>query len=110
MGFSRQEYGVGCHALLQWIFPTQGSNPSLLRLLRWRESSLPLRRWESPKPWKPKRLLFKLMYMKCPEQANPQRQKADLCLPGAGRRKDRAGLLMGTGFLSGGMKMFCNQW
>ena len=22
--------GVGCHALLQWIFPTQGSNPSLL--------------------------------------------------------------------------------
>ena len=26
MGFSRQEYGVGCHALLQGIFPTQGSN------------------------------------------------------------------------------------
>ena len=23
MGFSRQEYGVGCHALLQGIFPTQ---------------------------------------------------------------------------------------
>ena len=21
--------GVGCHVLLQWIFPTQGSNPSL---------------------------------------------------------------------------------
>ena len=29
--------GVGCHALLQGIFPTQGSNPHLLRLLccRW---------------------------------------------------------------------------
>ena len=30
MGFSRQEYGVGCHALLQGIFLTQGSNPGLL--------------------------------------------------------------------------------
>ena len=30
MGFSRQETGVGCHVLLQWIFPTQGSNPQLL--------------------------------------------------------------------------------
>jgi len=26
--------GVGCHALLQGIFPTQGSNPSLLHC-RW---------------------------------------------------------------------------
>ena len=29
MGFSRQEYGVCCHFLLQRIFPTQGSNPVL---------------------------------------------------------------------------------
>ena len=28
-GFSRQEYWRGCHALLQGIFPTQGSNPGL---------------------------------------------------------------------------------
>ena len=34
MGFSRQEYWVGCHALLQGIFPTQGSNTCLLCLLR----------------------------------------------------------------------------
>ena len=27
MGFSRQEYWSGLHALLQGIFPTQGSNP-----------------------------------------------------------------------------------
>ena len=27
--------GVGCHALLQGIFPTQGSNPRLLCLLHW---------------------------------------------------------------------------
>ena len=26
MGFSRQEYVVGCHSLLQGIFPTQGLN------------------------------------------------------------------------------------
>ena len=34
--------GVGCHALLQGIFPTQGSNPSLLHLLHWQVGSLPL--------------------------------------------------------------------
>ena len=28
-GFSRQEYSVGCHVLLQRIFPTQESNPGL---------------------------------------------------------------------------------
>ena len=30
MGFSRQEYGVGCHFLLQGIFPNQGSKLLLL--------------------------------------------------------------------------------
>ena len=34
--------GVGCHALLQGIFPTQGSSPHLLRLLHWQVSSLAL--------------------------------------------------------------------
>ena len=34
--------GVGCHFLLQGIFPTQGLNPRLLCLLLWQESSLPL--------------------------------------------------------------------
>ena len=34
--------GVGCHALLQGVFPTQGSNPRLLRLLHWQAGSLPL--------------------------------------------------------------------
>ena len=33
--------GVGCHALLQGIFLTQGSNPSPLRLLYWWAGSLP---------------------------------------------------------------------
>ena len=33
---------MGCHALLQGIFLTQGSNWSLLRLLHWQAGSLPL--------------------------------------------------------------------
>ena len=33
---------VGCHALLQGIFLTQGLNPHPLCLLRWRVDSLPL--------------------------------------------------------------------
>ena len=34
--------GVGCHALLQGVFPTQGSNLSLFHLLHWQVGSLPL--------------------------------------------------------------------
>ena len=34
--------GEYCHALLQGIFPSQGSNPHLLHLLCWQEDSLPL--------------------------------------------------------------------
>ena len=41
--------GVGCHALLQGIFPTQGLNPCLLCLLHWQPGSLPL-----ASPGKPK--------------------------------------------------------
>ena len=40
--------GVGCHALLLGIFPTQGSNPHLLRLLHWQVGSL-LPIWEAHK-------------------------------------------------------------
>ena len=34
--------GVGCHSLLQGIFPIQKSNRHLLHLLHWQASSLPL--------------------------------------------------------------------
>ena len=34
--------GVSCHALLQWISPTQGSTPWFLCLLHWQDGSLPL--------------------------------------------------------------------
>ena len=39
---------MDCHALLQGIFPTQGSNPRLLYLLYWQAGSLPLApTWEA---------------------------------------------------------------
>ena len=40
--------GVGCHFLLQGIFPTQGLNPRLLHLLHCRQIILPLSHWGSP--------------------------------------------------------------
>ena len=40
--FPGKNIGVGCHFLLQGIFPTQGSNPHPLHLLHWQEYSLPL--------------------------------------------------------------------
>ena len=39
--------GGGCHALLQGIFPTQGSNPSLLCLLH-RQAGSSWEHWEVP--------------------------------------------------------------
>ena len=39
---------VGCHFLLQGIFPTQGSNPYLLCLLRWQADALSLSFLGSP--------------------------------------------------------------
>ena len=38
--FSRQDYWSGLQALLQGIFPTKGSNPSLLSLRHWQSGSL----------------------------------------------------------------------
>ena len=43
-----KDIGVGCHALLQGIFLTQGLNPHLLCLLHGQEGSLPLVALGSP--------------------------------------------------------------
>ena len=49
MGFSpSKNTEVGCHALLQGIFVTQGSNPSTLCLLHWQVDSLPLSHLGTP--------------------------------------------------------------
>ena len=49
-GFSSQESWLGCHLLLQGIFPTQESNLPLrlFRLLHWQADSLPLSHQEAP--------------------------------------------------------------
>ena len=44
---------VGCHALLQGIFLTLGSNPCLLCLLHWQAGSLPLVPPGKPNPPSP---------------------------------------------------------
>ena len=43
--FPGKNTGIGCHVLLQGVFPTQESNPSLLR---WQADSLPLSHHERP--------------------------------------------------------------
>ena len=46
---------MGCHALLQGIFPIQGLKPRLFHLLHWRAGSLPLE-----PPGKPESLFLSL--------------------------------------------------
>ena len=41
--FPGKNTGVGCHFLLQGVFPTQGSNSLFLHLLYWQVDFLPLR-------------------------------------------------------------------
>ena len=48
--FLGKNTGVGCHLLLQGIFPTQGSNPRLLHLLYWQGDSLTLNHKPHGKP------------------------------------------------------------
>ena len=54
---------VGCHALLQGIFPTQGSNLCLLCFLHWQMAYSPLAPPEST--WCPPNLSILLQMAKC---------------------------------------------
>ena len=45
--FPGKNTGAGCHFLLQGIFLTQGSNPSLCSFLHWEADSLPLHHLEN---------------------------------------------------------------
>ena len=51
MRLSWQDAGVGCHFLLQGIFPTQGPSPRLQWLLHWQADALPLSHLGSPWPY-----------------------------------------------------------
>ena len=48
MGFSRQDTGVGCHALFQGIFLTQGSNLHLLHSRQILYHSVTRDWWKNP--------------------------------------------------------------
>ena len=52
---------MGCHALLQGIFPTQGSKLGLLYLLHWQVDSLPLEQ-----PGKPLLVMSNSLFLKSP--------------------------------------------
>ena len=62
--------GVGCHALLQGILPTQVSNQHLLCLLHWQAGSLPL----AP-PGKLKFMLVEHKSKTCPNNSKGPREK-----------------------------------
>ena len=49
--FSGKNTGVGCHLLLQGIFPNQGSNPSLLYLLHCRHTFYHCTTWDTGHSW-----------------------------------------------------------
>ena len=70
--FPDKNTGVGCHFLLQGIFPTQESNPCLLCLLHWQGGSLPL----AP-PGKPPRLEYFMINV---EQPQPQSKESGMIM------------------------------
>ena len=53
--FLGKNTGVGCHFLFHGIFPTQGSNSSLLHLLYWQADSLPIVPLGKPKAFRDRR-------------------------------------------------------
>lgn len=53
-------------------------------------------------------ILYDSIYMKCPRQTNPQRQKADRWLPGAGGGGMGSSCSMGLGFPLGEKEMLWN--
>ena len=89
--FQARILGVGCHVLLQGIFPTQGSNPSLLHLLHWQVDSLPLHHqgsltpilgniYSSPNTLKPPYLVPLPMVSSLSKAAHPLKCLANLHL------------------------------
>ena len=84
---------MGCHVLLQAIFPTQESNPRPLHLLHWQADSLPL-----VPPGEPSSSLLAPIpfFHSLPHQCQPARGLHHLQRPSlseAGRRPDLSGHL-----------------
>ena len=81
--------GVGCHALLQGIFPTQGSNPHLLHLLHWQLGSLP----PAPPGKPPVKAAAAKSLQSCPTLCDPiDRNQPGSPVPGFSRQEHWSGL------------------
>ena len=63
--------GVGFHALLQGIFPTQGLNLCLLCLLHWQAGSLPLAPPGEPSTMSLSSVQFSSVAQSCPTLGDP---------------------------------------
>ena len=74
MDFPGKNTGVGCHFLLQEIFPTQGSNPCLLH---WQVCSSPLSHQGSPPL---QRGNAKFTFVNTPEQGQTSWWMSGFCL------------------------------
>ena len=80
MGFPRQESGVGCHSLLQGIFPTRGSNPPLLSLLHWEAVPLPLAPSQKPSLVVEGQILANIMQVDRCSAKREKKQSSWFCL------------------------------
>ena len=97
-----QNTGVGCHALLQGIFSTQGSNPHFLCLPHCQAGSLPVA--PPTKPWRHYAewnksvmkglLLYNSTYMKFLELLTSLRQLGESSLPEPGWKGMESSCLM----------------
>ena len=104
---------MGCHALVQGIFPTQGSNPRLLRLLHWQADSLPRvppgpqTRTESPASSQMQTIDLRVISA---EEINPESGKAPP-LPRSPSRRLWAGeqYLQGRDALAHGLRVLAQQ-
>ena len=100
MGFTKQEHWSGLHALLQGIFPTQGSNLSLLCLLHRQVGSLPRAppglqtRTESPVSSRLQTIDLRVISK---QESNPESGKAPPPHPVPSRRSGQAAVPPGTG-------------
>ena len=78
---------MGCHALLQGIFPTRKRwNPHLLRLLHWQAGSLPLAHLGSPSPLYSNAILSSLGAQRGPGKPGTGGNRLSNCGVGAGEK------------------------
>ena len=116
-GFPRQEYWRGgYHYLLPWIFPTQGLNPGLLRLLCWPADSLQLAPPGKPSDEyyeeKQRRVIMVFQIIRLGGDLNKIREEK-ICrgsIPGWGTLSTKAKVGMRSAYLRNSNKTLWLEW